>query len=52
MVCEQIVNADQSLMEVETLGKKRTSSFGTNSFSCDEGYIHKGFRSKNWSIVV
>jgi hypothetical protein len=36
MLCEQIVNADQSLMDEETLGaiylgKKKASSLGTNS---------------------
>ncbi len=41
MLCEQIVNADQSLMDDEILGaiylgKKKTSSLGTNSFSCNE----------------
>jgi hypothetical protein len=41
MLCEQIVYADQSLMDEETLGaiylgKKKTSSLGTNRFSCNE----------------
>jgi hypothetical protein len=41
MLCEQIVNADQRLMDEETLeeiylGKKKISSLGTNSFSCNE----------------
>jgi hypothetical protein len=40
-VHEQIVNADQSLMDEETLGaiylgKKKTSSLGTNRFSYNE----------------
>ncbi len=40
-LCEQIVNADQSLMDEETLGaiylgKEKTSLLGTNSFSCNE----------------
>ena len=41
MLCEQIVNADQNFMDKETLGaiylgKKNTSSLGTNSFSYNE----------------
>jgi hypothetical protein len=57
MLCEQIVNADQSLLDEETLGmiylgKKKTSSLGTNSFSCYEAcyqYTPLGFRTKNWN---
>jgi hypothetical protein len=62
MLCEQIVNADQSLMDKETLGaiylgKKKTSSLGTNSFGCNEacllsGYTPLGFHTKNWTIVA
>jgi hypothetical protein len=41
MLCEQKVNSDQSLMDEEILGAiylgiKKTSSLGTNSFSCNE----------------
>jgi hypothetical protein len=39
MLCEQIVNADQMNEEILGaiyLGIKKTSSLGTNSFSCKE----------------
>ena len=42
-LCEQIVNADQSIMDEETLeviylGKKKAYSIGTNSFSCNAAH--------------
>ena len=42
-LCEQIANADQSIMDEETLGaiylgKKKAYSIGTNSFSCNAAH--------------
>ncbi len=43
MLCEQMVNADQSSMDEETLwviylGKKKTSTLGNNSFNYNEAH--------------